>query len=231
MGGDIYEWLLDKAEPDQKKARLIGQRMLEMGLITSVEGKLFFSLNDLYKFYFDSDNIAANLIRKWKGECRDPLEVSHNLVNKIEEVYSCAIDDDDEDSGNVIDVDAALHSTEYKSYINSCCELERVNVNDMNLNDKISFFMNVYQCMYIHNFLLKISDGRDMSGNQSYFSSFKNYISDYTSKKFYYNVGGINYYLDEIKHGMLRSNLRKPGHIFRSLSANDEKTNMLGVIS
>lgn len=40
--------------------------MLEMGLITSVENKLYFSMNDLYKFYFDSDNIADNLIRKWK---------------------------------------------------------------------------------------------------------------------------------------------------------------------
>lgn len=66
MGGDIYEWLLDKAEPDQKKARVICQKMLEMGLITSVENKLYFSMNDLYKFYFDSDNIADNLIRKWK---------------------------------------------------------------------------------------------------------------------------------------------------------------------
>jgi len=59
-----------------------------MGLITSVENKLYFSMNDLYKFYFDSDNIADNLIRKWKQEPRDPLEVSHSLVNKIEEVYS-----------------------------------------------------------------------------------------------------------------------------------------------
>lgn len=200
--------------------------MLEMGLITSVEGKLFFSLNDLYKFYFDSDNIAANLIRKWKGECRDALEVSHNLVNKIEEVYSASIDDgdDEDDTGHIIDVETALHSTEYKSYINSCCELERVDVRSLNHNDRISFFMNVYQCMYIHNLLLKLSEGRELSSSTSYFASFKNYISDYRSKKFYYNIDGVNYYLDEIKHGMLRSNVRKPGSIFRSLSTNDEKT-------
>jgi len=84
--------------------------------------------------------------------------------------------------------------------------------------------------MYIHSFLLKINEGRDLAANTSYLQRAKNYIRDYTSKPFYYNIGGTNYKLDEIKHGMLRSNSRKPGCMMRALSPKDEKTNMLGVI-
>jgi len=33
QGEEIFEWLLDRAEPDQKKTRLICQKMLEQGII------------------------------------------------------------------------------------------------------------------------------------------------------------------------------------------------------
>ena len=40
---------------------------------------------------------------------------------------------------------------------------------------------------------------------------------------FFYNIGGVNYTLDEIKHGMLRGNKRKVGYLQRTLSSNDPK--------
>jgi hypothetical protein len=39
----------------------------------------------------DKEDIADNLVRKWKSEVRGALEVSVNLVAKIQEVYSQAI--------------------------------------------------------------------------------------------------------------------------------------------
>lgn len=35
----------------------------------------------------DRDDIADNLVRKWKDEVHQPLEMSINLVHQIEEVY------------------------------------------------------------------------------------------------------------------------------------------------
>ena len=54
--------------------------MLDQKIIESVEGNFVFNRKNLYRFYFDSDNIADNMIRKWKTEPGDPLDVSVALV-------------------------------------------------------------------------------------------------------------------------------------------------------
>lgn len=46
-------------------------------------------------------------------------------------------------------------------------------------------------------------------------------------KPFYYNIAGENYTIDDIKHGMLRGNAAKPGHLMRVLSQSDPKTRIL----
>jgi hypothetical protein len=47
--------------------------MLEKNIMENVEGKSIFSGDDLYRFYMDRDDIADNLVRRWKGEARGAL--------------------------------------------------------------------------------------------------------------------------------------------------------------
>ena len=61
--------------------------MLAKDIIANVEGKKNFAKDEFYRIYMDRDDIADNLVRKWKGEARDALSVSVNLVSKMEEVY------------------------------------------------------------------------------------------------------------------------------------------------
>ena len=44
----------------------------------------------------------------------------------------------------MIDVESALKSTEFKKYLNAVAELAKVNINKLNLQAKIAFFLNVY---------------------------------------------------------------------------------------
>jgi hypothetical protein len=62
--------------------------------------------------------------------------------------------------------------------------------------------------MYIHYFL-KVNYEDESEGNNSYVSKIKTYISTAPGKKFFYNLGGYNFSLEEIKHGLLRKN-KKP---------------------
>lgn len=55
----------------------------------------------------DRDDIADNLVRKHKTDVRGAVEVSINLVAKIEDVYKLALDEEDE---NQINSDVALSS-------------------------------------------------------------------------------------------------------------------------
>lgn len=102
--------------------------MLDQKIIENVDGNTQFNLSKLYRFYFDSDTVAENMFRTcWKTEPDEPLTVSINLVTKIEELYCNSIVQDEE-GDNVLDVDAALKSTEYKSYLQAASELEKIHL-------------------------------------------------------------------------------------------------------
>jgi hypothetical protein len=66
LGGEVFGWLLDKVVPDQKRARQYCQKMLDLKIIESVDNKTQFSLTEIYRFYFDSMDVADNLVRTWK---------------------------------------------------------------------------------------------------------------------------------------------------------------------
>lgn len=53
----------------------------------------------------------------------------------------------------------------------------------------------------------------------------------FRQKPFFYNIGGENFTLDDIKHGMLRGNKRKPGYLQRVLSSTDPKINRVPNVS
>jgi len=78
--------------------------MLERCLFEAVDtgnlnnfNKRKFNVNNLYKFFMDRDDIAANQIKRFKGKAGDPIEISKNLVNLISEVYSVAIVEEEEE--------------------------------------------------------------------------------------------------------------------------------------
>jgi len=47
--------------------------MLDKEIIQNVENKKTFIRNEIYRLYMDRDDIADNLVRKWKGEVRPAL--------------------------------------------------------------------------------------------------------------------------------------------------------------
>lgn len=117
-------------------------------------------------------------------------------------------------------------------------ELEKVNLNEMNQAEMVAFFLNVYQSMYIHFFLKMTNENKvlqeeeDDINNQnaskveivmSFLNKVKSYVWNSQGKKFYYRIGGMDFTLDEIKHGVLMGNRKPPAAYLRTLSANDPK--------
>lgn len=144
-------------EKDKNKAGMICQKMLERNLFETVlqQGtksglqKRKFNVNNLYRFFMDRDDIADNQHKKFKNKPGDPVEVSKNLINLISEVYQVAIVEDDEEEEaseqeQILDIEHALQSQEYKKYINACSELELLDLISLNDTQKVAFFLNVY---------------------------------------------------------------------------------------
>lgn len=51
---------------------------------------------------------------------------------------------DEGGEGHTIDVELALQSTEYQTYLNAVCELQKVNLQSYNEVQLLAFFLNVY---------------------------------------------------------------------------------------
>jgi hypothetical protein len=153
--------------------------MLEKGIMENVDAKQVFNGGDLYRLYMDRDDIADNLVRRWKGEARGAIPVSAELIQKVEELYNEALVEDDE-GNREINVMKALNSTAYNTYLIACSELEKVDIQPLTKSERIAFFLNVYQCMYVHYFLRMISEGKGPGNNDSYFAKLKSYVLDYS---------------------------------------------------
>lgn len=99
---------------------------------------------------------------------------------------------------------------------------------ELSQKQRAAFFLNIYQCMYIHNFLRMAHEGKGIGETeQSVFSRIKSYVLEYSSKPFYYNIGGINFNLDELKHGILRGNKRPPTAYVKTLGWSDQRSQLL----
>ncbi len=57
------------------------------------------------------------------------------------------------------------------------------------------------------------------------------YIVLYRSKPFFYNISGLNFNLDEIKHGILRGNKKSPKAYLKTLAWNDPKAQIIKEVS
>ena len=90
-GGDIYRWIKEHVEANEKRAMQICQKMLEKGIIMSIDQKIEFTTTDLYQMHMDREDIADNMLRRWKDSVRGALEVSAQLVPLIEQLYEVAI--------------------------------------------------------------------------------------------------------------------------------------------
>ena len=67
---------------------------------------------------------------------------------------------------------------------------------------------------------------REYNNNKSLLASILSYFRN-ENDSFYYNIGGYNFTLDELKHGLLRGNKKKPTSFFRTLSSSDDRSRLL----
>ena len=226
IGRDIFRWVKEHKETDDKKARAICQSLIENKIIMPVENDLYFdaSENGLYRFYADRQDVADNLVRAWKGDTpKNALELSIELVAKVGDLYNEAVVEQDEETE--IDAEKALQSGIYSQFLSAIAELEHVDLGNLSKYQTYAFFLNVYQVMYIHCLLKSLNE--DGAPKKGLLSSLKSYVWRAPAKPFKYCINAMDFSLEELKHGVLRSNKRSPGAFFKTLSAGDRRCQLL----
>lgn len=89
-------------------------------------------------------------------------------------------------------------------------DLQRVNICELSENEKLAFFLNLYNAMVIHA-VISVGSPEGVIDRRSFFNDFL------------YLIGGHPYSLAIIENGILRCNQRSPYSIMKPFSTGDKR--------
>ncbi|XP_067941492.1 uncharacterized protein [Watersipora subatra] len=168
--------------------------------------KKFTNDDSLYRLLEHDDSDALN---QGEGQaCGIPTvnQLGEDLRKLILKIYTNYLSDD----GKKVDYAGIGHSSDFKTYRDMTTLLPKVRVEIASREEKLAFFINVYNALVIH---ANVERGPPAGLWQRYkfFNSVK------------YIIGGQPYSLQDIENGVLRANRKGVGMFFRPFYTNDPR--------
>ncbi|GBG64752.1 hypothetical protein CBR_g46710 [Chara braunii] len=142
---------------------------------------------------------ALNARRTWVKPTRAASKVIAELRKMVLALHVEAISAD----GRSVNYTALSTSNSFKKYVKAAEELQRVDLFSLNREEKMAFFINAYNTLVIH---AMVESGPPKS-------VFKR-MGFYKGMKYY--IGGNDFSLDDIEHGVLRGNRAPPSSFIKN---------------
>ncbi|KAL8502067.1 hypothetical protein ACS0TY_021258 [Phlomoides rotata] len=114
------------------------------------------------------------------------------------------------EDGKSVDYISINGSEEFARYLRIVKELQRVELDGMPREEKLSFFINLYNMMAIHAILVQGHHSGPLE-RRKFFGDFK------------YVIGGSAYSLSAIYNGILKGNQRPPYNLIKPFGAKDKR--------
>eukprot|EP01016_Furgasonia_blochmanni_P039649 TRINITY_DN4957_c0_g1_i4.p1 TRINITY_DN4957_c0_g1~~TRINITY_DN4957_c0_g1_i4.p1 ORF type:complete len:537 (-),score=137.69 TRINITY_DN4957_c0_g1_i4:87-1697(-) len=223
-GEDLNNWFKTRFKATDDIIRKYCQEMIDQSIIHSVNDYVDFQITSkaLYRFQVDKPSIAMNMYKIWSGEVRKALVVAQDLITKMNEVIQeVKVEINGEFS---LSYDKIKDSKALIKYQDASCELQRCEIMSLPKLEKIAFFLNIYQVMYIHQHIKALQSAK--SETKGFMSKISNLIGG-SGSDFFYCINGINFTVEEIKHGVLRNNRKSPNSYFKSFGSSDSRNTLL----
>ena len=199
---EAVDWMVKNGKAsDASVATEIGAEMVRERLIVDVDATHPFVVVEdeakapLFRFQSEAPALGCaplNAAKLFTGEPRDAKTVVEDVRRRILKLYDAFLSSD----GRAVDYDGIAASNDFKDFVQASEELQRVNLNALTREERMAFFINVYNALVIHGTCV--------------FGTPKNTLErlDFFSKVSY-NIDGHNYTCDDIENGVLRGN--RPG--------------------
>jgi hypothetical protein len=201
-GRELVDWVTRHKELDDKEAFIFAQHLLYDGAVVEIKDRQKdFSLDGKYRLVIDTERdgvlnlhqIGKEAERRFSVKRLSALEQSKQLRNATMELYSKYLTED----GSAVDYERLQRSREFNiDYRNAVHALQFVTLDDMEEVERKCFFINIYNTLMI-NGLIVIGKPKGILEKKNFYSYCK------------YNIGGYQFSLNDIEHGVLRAN-RKP---------------------
>ncbi|XP_052461463.1 uncharacterized protein LOC128019508 isoform X1 [Carassius gibelio] len=132
--------------------------------------------------------------------------LSEALRNLILKLYSDHLSED----GKRVDYKAMSRSPFFERYCDLAVHLQRVDLLSLSREEKLAFFINIYNALVIHG-NLRLGFPKNIWQRYRFF----NYVS--------YFIGGEVYTLQDIENGVLRGNRKGVAQLLKPFSRNDPR--------
>ncbi|OEL26737.1 hypothetical protein BAE44_0012246 [Dichanthelium oligosanthes] len=212
LGSEAVDFLSEDQYLERDEAVEFGRKLASKYFFRHVlDENVFEDGNHLYRF-LDHDPIVMtqcyNIPRGIIDVAPKPIaEVASRLRLLSYAIFEAYVSVD----GRHVDYRSIQGCEEFKRYIRTIEELQRVEIDGLSREEKLAFFINLYNMMAIHA-LVTCGHPAGPLDRRKFFGDFK------------YVIGGCAYSLSAIQNGILRGNQRSPYNIAKPFGQKDPRS-------
>ncbi|XP_077247035.1 glutaredoxin-like protein [Tasmannia lanceolata] len=209
-GNEMVEVMAQQLDCGRKKAVEIGRVLARKHFIHHVFGENNFEDgNHLYRFLEHEPTIPKCF--NFRGSTNDEEPKLAAVVGrKLTKLMSAILEAYASDDRRHLDYARISTSEEFRRYVNLVQGLQRVDITALLADEKLAFFLNLYNAMVIHA-VTRMGSPEGVIDRRTFYSDFQ------------YIVGGYPYSLATIKNGILRCNRRQPYSLVKPFSSGDRR--------
>ncbi|KAH3698494.1 uncharacterized protein LOC127862312 isoform X2 [Dreissena polymorpha] len=205
-GKDFVDWVVKTKQLDRERAVEMGQALIDKHFGHHVKGGELFQDADIYYRLLEDDDTSA--LNSGSSDCdpRSAGALGEDIRKLILKIYNSFLSSD----GKKVNYKGIGESSEFEQYIRLTKELVRVQIVEASREEKLAFFINVYNALVIH---ANVTMGPPVNLWQRY--KFFNTVR--------YIIGGYEYSLQDIENGVLRANRKGIGMFTRPFGSSDPR--------
>ncbi|CAD5115554.1 DgyrCDS4518 [Dimorphilus gyrociliatus] len=195
-GKDFVEWVKKAKKLDETTAIEMGQALIDQhfGKEVKKDGQTFKADNTLYRLIEDDDSTALNAGETSPCTQGSALQLAESMRKLILKLYSVFLSSD----GKKVNYKGISTASEFKMYLKLTKELIRVDIEHATREEKLAFFINIYNALVIHANIV-LGPPTNLWQRYKFFNTVR------------YIIGGNEYSLQDIENGVLRANRKGVG--------------------
>lgn len=212
IASEAVDFLAEDQYLEREEAVELGRKLASQHFFRHVlDENIFEDGSHLYRFLEDDPIIMTQCHNVTKViidvQPKPITEIASNLRLLSYGIFEAYVSED----GRHVDYSSIHCSEEFKRYLRLIEGLQRVDLEDLSREEKLAFFINLYNMMIIHaiwscGYPVGPLDRRKFLGD------------------FKYVIGGSSYSLSAIQNGVLRGNQRPPYNLTRPFGLKDKRS-------
>ncbi|KAL3504678.1 hypothetical protein ACH5RR_034519 [Cinchona calisaya] len=214
LGSEAVDFLSEDQYLEREEAVEFGRKLASKLFFQHVlDENVFEDGNHLYRF-LDDDPLVSQCQNIPRGVIEAKPKPIVEISSRLRFLFYAILEAYTSEDRKHVDYRSIHGSEEFARYLRIIEELQRVELHDMPREEKLAFFINLYNMMAIHAILV--------CGHPSGALERRKLFGD-----FKYVIGGCTYSLSAIYNGILRANQRPPYNLTKPFGIKDKRMKMV----